>query len=280
MSSTKYVIEGKFDVKGHIDKPDLIGSFFGQTEGLIGEELEFSNLQKTGKLGRIDIFLKKTNTKTTGLFRIPTALNKIEVSLVAAALESITKIGHCTGTIKITQIKDEREEKRKQIMKRAETLLENLKNKLPDSETITTNIKTSLKKKSIIEYQTNIFGTEDIETKQDIILVEGRADVANLIKNGYDNILSFNGSDTPNSIRKLTKNKTTILFLDGDNAGKKELEVLKQKLKPKYYAFAPNGKEVEELNLKEIATALKNKKEITYKNQFIKKIKKIIKPKR
>jgi len=149
ISSTKYLIMGEFNSNGIIEKTDLIGSFFGQTEGLIGEDLEFSNLQKNGKLGRIEINIKKIKDKTIGTFKIPTSLNKTQVSLVAAAIESIKKIGHSNGNIKITNIRDEREHKRKEIIKRAEELLTNLKEDLPNSNNITKTIEEKQKIKKI-----------------------------------------------------------------------------------------------------------------------------------
>jgi len=261
MTSTKYVIYGDFEVEGYIDKPDLIGAFFGQTEGLIGDNLEFQNLQKTGKIGRIDINLNNYNSKSKGNFIIPTSLDKVEVSLVAAAIESITKIGHTVGYIKITQIKDKREEKRKVIIKRAEELLEKLKEELPDSDVIRDNITENISKKKIKKYGQNYFGGENIEKYDELILVEGRADVLNMLKNGFDNVLSFHGSNKlTKKFLELIKNKEITLFLDDDRAGKQEFKVLKEKIDPYYFAICENGKEVEELSYKEIIKCLKNKK--------------------
>lgn len=282
ISSIKYVIYGNFLTDGYIDKPDLIGAFFGQTEGLIGENLEFQNLQKTGKIGRIEINLIKTNGKTKGKFTVPTALDRVEVSLVAAAIESINKIGHCSGKIEIVEIKDEREDKRKLVMKRAEELLSNLKEKLPISSDITLNINENNLKNSIKKYGNEIYGGPNIKTDEEIILVEGRADVLNLLKFGILNVLSINGSKFSNKIIKLVENKKIIAFLDDDNAGHKELEVLKDKLKLDYYCFATDKQEVEDLSYKEIIKCLKNKNEID-KNKnnenslrIVKKLKSIV----
>lgn len=263
MSSTKYIIKGEFNSNGLIEKTDLIGAFFGQTEGLIGDDLEFSNLQKNGKIGRIDIQIKKNKNKSTGYFEIPTALTKTEVSLVAAAIESITKIGHTTGKIKIIEIRDERENKRKQILKRAEELLSNLKEELPESTNMTQNIDEKQKIKKIRKYGKKYWGTPNLYNKKEIILVEGRADVLNLMKHNIENVLSFNGTNFDKYILQFCKNKEVTLFLDDDQGGKKHLEALKNFLNIRYYTFAPNGKEVEELNLKEINKALKNKKSIS-----------------
>jgi DNA primase len=278
MSSTKYVIIGSFETKGYIDKPDIIGSFFGQTEGLVGEDLEFSELQRKGKLGRIDIDIKKKDGKSYGTFSIPTALNKVEVSIVAATLESITKISHTNGKIKINEIRDDREEKRKVVLKRAEEILQKLREELPESSNITKNISESVRTKSIEKYDNGeIYGGPDIEKYDEIIIVEGRADIINLLKHGYFNVLAFNGSDIPNFVKKLSKNKTIIAFLDGDKGGRDELRELKDTIYLDYYTFAPEGLEVEELSFKEIGRALKNKVKYKETNNLISKLKNIIK---
>lgn len=275
ISSTKYVILGKFSAEGLIEKTDLIGSFFGQTEGLIGDDLEFANLQKNGKLGRIEITLKKLNNKTEGKFEIPTALNKTEVSLVAAAIESITKIGHTQGKIQIIEIRDERKKKRDLILKRAEELLNNLKEELPQSNQITQKIDENLKLKSITKYD-KYYGGPNIRDEKKIILVEGRSDVLNLIKNGISNVLCFNGTNFDDFLIEICNNKEITLFLDDDNAGHKHFFEIKSLIKVDYVTYAPNGFEVSDLNLKEINTALKNKKRV---NNFkmIKKFKRFFK---
>ena len=277
MTSTKYVIVGSFETQGYIDKPDLIGSFFGQTEGLIGEDLEFSELQRKGKLGRIDIDLKKKNGKCYGTFNIPTALDKVEVSIVAASLESVTKISHTEGKIRIDEIRDAREDKRKVVLRRAEEILKNLKEELPDSTNITKNISESVRVNSLEKYDGGkIIGGPNIKGYEEIILVEGRADVINLLKNGYENVIAFNGSNIPKFIRDLSKEKTIVAFLDGDKAGRDELRELKDTIYLDYYTFAPQGYEVEELGLKEINKALKNKVKYVEKNNLFSKLKSVI----
>lgn len=273
ISSTKYVILGDFEVNCFVDKPDIIGSFFGQTEGLIGDDLEFQNLQKTGKLGRIEIFLKKKNSKTIGSFEIPTALDKIEVSLVAAAIESVEKIGAGNGVIKIKEIKDVREEKRKKVSLRAEELLSKLKESIPTSSDLGINVSENISKKSIVKYGTDIWGGPDIKNQNEIILVEGRADVLNLLKHGISNVLSFGGSKISNISLKLSKGKIITLFLDGDRAAKSEFEMICEKIDVDFIIFAPSGYGVEDLSYKDIIKSLKNKKEVEGKedkNVFLK----------
>ena len=62
------------------------------------------------------------------------------------------------------------------------------------------------------------------------------------------------------SIDQLTKEKECTAFLDGDRGGRMILNELIQVANVKYYAFAPDNREVEELTAKEIVKALKNKR--------------------
>ena len=181
------------------------------------------------------------------------------MSLVAAALESITKISHTAGKIKIIEIRDERKDKRESIQKRAEEILKNLKEKLPESSSITNAVSDSVKIHSLKKYDNDVFGGPNIYQDEEIILVEGVADVKNMLKHGFANVLSFGGSDVPRFVKNISKNKKVIAFLDGDKGGHRELEELKSTINIEYYTFAPNGLEVEELNSKEINKALRNK---------------------
>ena len=49
LSTVKYVIKTDFTVEGIVDKHDIIGAIFGQSEGLIGEEMDLKELQKKRK---------------------------------------------------------------------------------------------------------------------------------------------------------------------------------------------------------------------------------------
>ncbi len=267
LNSTKYEIHGKFEIEGLVEKTDIIGSFFGQTEGLIGEDLEFSNLQKIGKLGRIEITLNKKDNVSLGNFIIPTSLDKIQVTLLAAAIESIEKFGHCCGKISILKIDDKRKNKREDIITRAYQMLEELKEELPDSKEITEQLSDKIKFKSIKQFG-SFFSTDSAIESEEMILVEGIADLKNLIKNDYYNVFAFNGSGNKKEILKYCKNKKIILFLDDDGPGRKHLEEIKNIIKIDYYVFAPQGKEVENLTGKEIKKCLKNRK-ITQNMKFV-----------
>ena len=70
----KYVIKASFEVEGVVEQPDVIGAIFGQTEGLFGPELDLHALQKSGRIGRIEIEMETKQDKTTGSIMVPTSL--------------------------------------------------------------------------------------------------------------------------------------------------------------------------------------------------------------
>ena len=103
-TSIKYIIYANFEAEGAIEKPDVIGAIFGQTEGLLGNEMELRELQQEGKIGRIDVDTETVDGKTVGEIRIPSALDKAETTLIAAALETIDRIGPTEAKIEIIKV--------------------------------------------------------------------------------------------------------------------------------------------------------------------------------
>jgi len=98
-------------------------------------------------------------------------------------------------------------------------------------------------------------GPELIESKE-IIIVEGRADIINLMRCGIANTVALEGAKVPESIKKLTKEKEATALLDGDRGGDLILKELLQVTNIKFVGRAPRGKEIEECNCKEITEAL------------------------
>ena len=99
----------------------------------------------------------------------------------------------------------------------------------------------------------------EVNSSKEIIVVEGRADVINLMRCGMLNVIALEGAKVPDTIKKLSKEKEITAFLDGDRGGDLILKELLQVTETKYIARAPRGKEVEELNCKEIFEALEAK---------------------
>jgi len=255
--SIKYMIHANFIAEGALEKPDVIGALFGQTEGLLGADLEMRELQKEGKIGRIEVDLERKDKKTTGEIKIPTALDQSETTLVAAAVETIERMGPCDSQIEVEKIEDVRGSKRDYIIERAKKLMKEIEGST-DSREISNEIKDSKKMAGISEYGDEKLPCGDLSGKE-VIVVEGRADVLNLMRNGVKNAIAMNGTKLPDSIRKLSEEKEITLFVDGDRGGKLIAQNVVDNAKVVYIAIAPDGKEVEELTGKEILANLRKK---------------------
>jgi DNA primase len=255
--SIKYMIHASFTAEGALEKPDVIGAIFGQTEGLLGSDLEMRELQKEGKIGRIEVDLTREGKRTTGIIKIPTALDQSETTLIAAAIETIERIGPCDSQIEVEKIEDVRGSKRDYIIERAKKLMQNIKGST-DSREISEEIKDSARISEITEYGKNKLPCGDISGKE-IIVVEGRADVLNLIRGGVKNVIAMNGTKLPDEIKELSQDKEITLFVDGDRGGKLIIQNVIDNTEVDYIVTAPDGKEVEELTGKEILMNLRKK---------------------
>jgi len=209
--SIKYMVHADFLAEGALEKPDVIGALFGQTEGLLGSDLEMRELQKEGKIGRIEVQLERKDKRTVGKIQIPTALDQSETTLIAAAIETIERIGPCDAQIDIIKIEDVRGSKRDYIIDRAKKLMKELSGET-DSRQISNEIKDSRRASEITTYGGEKLPCGDLSGKE-IIVVEGRADVVNLLKYGVDNVVGMNGTKLPEGIKELGKEKEITLFV-------------------------------------------------------------------
>ncbi len=264
--SIKYMIVASFAAEGPIEKPDVIGAIFGQTEGLLGTDLEMRELQKEGKIGRIEVDLNTVDGRTVGEIKLPSALDKSETTIIAATLETIDKIGPSEAKVTVSKIEDVRGSKRDFIIERAKALLEGLDSS--SSGSMSKTLKEESRASKIQEYGEEQLPAGDL-SGDEIIVVEGRADVVNLLKNRVNNVIGMNGAKLPKEIAKLSKDKELTLFVDGDRGGKLIAKNVCDNARIVYIAVAPDGKEVEELEGKEILLALRRKmpaKDFLYRN--------------
>src|SRR3989338_6176224 len=255
--SIKYMIHAKFEATGPVEKPDVIGALFGQTEGLLGADLELRDLQKEGKIGRIEVETETNAGKTSGKIFIPTALDKSETSLIAAAIETIDRVGPTEAQITIEKIEDVRGNKREFILDRAKKLLEGMESSTSSRE-ISESLKSASRASKVQEYGEEKLAAGYLDGEE-IIVVEGRADVMNLLENRVNNVICMNGTKLPPSIIELSKKKSITLFVDGDRGGKLIAKNVIENAQIDFIAFAPDGKEVEELSGKEILVSLRKR---------------------
>lgn len=260
-STTKYLIQAKLSADGIVEKPDVVGAIFGQTEGLLGEELDLRDLQKGGRIGRIEVEVSSKMGKSEGIVLIPSSLDQIETAILASSLETIDRVGPCKARIIVESLEDVRITKRNKIIERSKELINHMSkqsktNGLDLLEAVRQTIKTE---------ELTYFGKERLPagpnaTDSDaIIIVEGRSDVINLLKGGIKNTIAVEGTNIPKSIQEISREKVVTAFVDGDRGGELILKELIQVADIDFIARAPKGQEVEELTQKQIVKCLRNK---------------------
>jgi len=260
-STTKYMIQARMEAEGIVEKPDVVGAVFGQTEGLLGEELDLRDLQKGGRIGRIEVDVQSKKGRSEGMILIPSSLDQVETSILAAALETIDRVGPCKATIKVEKVEDVRVTKRNKIIERARSLLATM---VEDSKTSGSDLLDEVRQ-SVQVSEIVSFGSErlpagpNVADSDAIIIVEGRQDVLNLLRSGIKNAIAVEGTNVPKTIQELSKERALTAFVDGDRGGDLILKELLQVAEVDFIARAPRGKEVEELTQKQIMKSLRNK---------------------
>ena len=255
------MVVARFDVEGVVEKPDVIGAIFGQTEGLFGPELDLRELQKSGRIGRIEIQLESRQDRTYGTITIPSSLDKTSTAIIAAAIQSVDRIGPCLAKVTLDKVADIREDKRRQILDKAKDILRTwVVEDSPSTDEMVKQVSGIIRSSDVASYgPDHLPSGPDVANSPSIILVEGRADVVLLLRCGIRNAIGIEGTKIPQTIIDLCKTKETTAFLDGDRGGELILKELMQVAPVDYLTRAPLGKEVEELTPKEIMKCLREK---------------------
>lgn len=261
VDTTKYVIYADITAEGIVERPDVVGAIFGQTEGLLGSDLDLRDLQKTGRLGRIDVQITSSGGKSSGTISIPSSFDKVETAILAAALETIDRVGPCIARIAVNRIEDVRASKRKYVIERAKRILvEMFDENILETEEITEEIKQSVRVEEITHLgKDSLPAGPNVLDSDAILVVEGRADVLNLLKYGIKNAVAVGGTNVPPTIADLCAKKVVTAFTDGDRGGELIIKELLQVADIDFVARAPEGKSVEDLTQKEIVRALRQK---------------------
>lgn len=259
IDAVKYNVKASFEVDGLIDKPDIVGAIFGQTEGLLGDDLDLRELQKNGRIGRIEVNTQNRGGKTQGQIIVPSSLDMVETAILAAALETVDRVGPCEARVRVERIEDSRNSKRKLVLDRAKMLLKALMTEeMPESKELTELVREDTKVAEVTAYgEDKLAAGPGIAGQPELIFVEGRADVINLLKNGIKNVVAIGGAKVGPTIAKLGREKDVTVFLDGDRGGDIILRELANATDIDFVARAPPGKEVEELTRKELIKCLR-----------------------
>ena len=264
--TTKYLIHLTLQAEGVVEKPDVVGAIFGQTEGLLGEDLDLRDLQRTGRVGRIDVQITSKKGETKGDIYISSSLDRAETAILAASLETIDRVGPCVARVSVESIEDIRVTKRRRIVERAkELLLDHFDEGAIDSYILLDEVREAIRIEKIEAIgDDKVPGGPNVVDSDAIIIVEGRADVINLLKYGIKNAVAVEGTNVPETIVDLSDKKTATAFLDGDRGGELILRELLQIADIDFVAFSPRGKSVEDMSRKEIIKALRNKIPVEY----------------
>ncbi|MEE8231760.1 MAG: DNA primase DnaG [Thermoplasmata archaeon] len=260
-NTTKYQIRARLEAEGVVEKPDVIGAVFGQTEGLLGDELDLRDLQKSGRIGRIEVDVVSKKGKTDGTVLIPSSLDQVETAILAAGLETIDRIGPCRATVRVESVDDVRVTKRTQVVSRAKEILSTMhEGSKATSIDLKEEVRQAVQVAEIVSYGPDkLPAGPNIEETDAIIVVEGRSDVLNLLTVGIKNAIAAEGTHIPATVSNLSKEKVVTAFVDGDRGGDLILKELLQVAELDFVAKAPRGLEVEELTQKQIMKALRNK---------------------
>jgi DNA primase len=267
-SAAKYQIKARIMAEGVIDKPDVVGAVFGQTEGLLGDELDLRDLQKSGRIGRIEVDIDSRKGKSEGEITIPSSLDQVETAILASGLETVDRIGPCRAKIEVISVEDIRISKRQKVVERAKEILSKLQE---GSKGVAIDLTESVRKAVQVDEITT-YGPEhlpagpNIDQADALIVVEGRSDVLNLLRCGIKNCIAVEGTSVPQTVKDLSRGKTVTVFTDGDRAGELILREMLQTMDIDFVARAPRGSEVEELTQKQLVKCLRNKIPI---NQFL-----------
>ena len=264
--TTKYLIHISLTAEGVVEKPDVVGAIFGQTEGLLGEDLDLRDLQRTGRVGRIDVQITSKKGETKGEILISTSLDRAETAILAASLETIDRVGPCIAHVTVESIEDIRVVKRKKIVERAkEILLDRFEEGVIDSDELLDDVRQVIRVEKIGSLgDEKIPAGPNVLDSDAIIIVEGRADVLNLLRYGIKNAVAVEGTHIPRIVEELCEKKTATAFFDGDRGGELILRELLQVADIDFVAFSPKGKSVEDMARKEVIKTLRNKVPVEY----------------
>ncbi len=256
--TAKYRITAMIATDGVVERSDVVGAVYGQTEGLLGDELDLRSLQRSSKVGRLNVEIESQNGQSVGTLEIGSRLDKPETAILAAALETIDQIGPCSATVEIQSIDDVRTAKRREVADRAKELLTTGFRDGLDPGDIIAEVRESARIEDVTTYEGLPAGPR-VATGDAIIIVEGRADVRRLLSFGIKNAIAVEGTSVPDAVITLSRDRTTTALLDGDRGGELLLRELRQVADVDYVAFVPEGQSVEDLDRRAVSDALRAK---------------------
>jgi 5S rRNA maturation endonuclease (ribonuclease M5) len=221
--------------------------------------MNLNELQKTWKVGRIEINLESKNDKTWGAILIPMSTDVSTAALIAAAVESVDKVGPCSARVILEGIEDVRASKRAQIADRAKDIMKEWSSRTSsEGENLLKDVQESTKRARVVNFGVeNLPAGPGVYTADGVYIVEGRADVVLFLRAGIENVVAIEGTSIPQAVIDLSRKKRIIAVLDGDRGGDLIEKELAQVMKVERVLRAPDGKEVEDLTPIEVHQMLR-----------------------
>ena len=256
--SAKYLIHANIRASGVVERSDVVGAIFGQTEGLLGSDLDLRDLQESSKVGRIDVDIDSEGGRSFGTVTVASGLDRVETAVLAAALETIERVGPCRAELRVSNIEDARAAKRRELVDRAIELVAEFDDRQLTSEELLAEVRQRAEVGDITDYEGLPAGPR-VADSDAVIVVEGRADVRQLLGYGIKNAVAVEGTNVPDAVAELSRDRTVTAFLDGDRGGDLILRELAQVGEVDYVAIAPDGESVEDLSRDAVLDALREK---------------------
>jgi len=207
----------------------------------------------------MEVDVESRNGSSIGTVTIGSSLDRVETSVLAASLETIERIGPCEATVEIELVEDVRTTKRKEIVERAKYIHRQMfDGAAMGTDEMLDEVRKGVRKGEITEYA-GLPAGPNVADSDGVLVVEGRADVLNLLKYGVKNAIGVEGTDVPEAVAELSSGRTVTAFLDSDRGGELILKELGQVADLDYVAHPPEGRCVEDLSGEEINEALRDK---------------------
>jgi DNA primase len=255
MHELQNIIQISIEIAGRVTQSDIIGAVFGQTEQVLGDTLDLRKLQKEGKLGRIEVHTEYNDKGTLGTITIPSHMDTTNTVIIAAALETIEKIGPCQAKAKVSKIENIKEIKVKEIIAHAKEVLKKFMSVSIDSQELIDKVNSEMKMSQATEYKGIVCGP-NLQYHDELFFVEGIREVQNLLKTGIKNVAAFGDMSNKETLKELAEKYEIIALVD---RGKTHLVKQLMEFADIDNFATPDGHgKIHALNSKELHKAIRN----------------------
>ena len=209
------IVHIKIEVAGRVTQSDIIGAVFGQTEEVLGDSLDLRQLQRDSRIGRIEVEVQYNDKGTYGMITVPSYMDSSNTVLIAAALETIQKIGPCTAVTKVQSIENIRDIKRKKIVDHAKKVLEKFMSVSIESQEVVDDVTYGVRMEQVESYgEEGVPAGPSIDNYDEIIFVETVDELKNLLKYGIKNVVAFEDCSKKKTLADIASRREVIVFVN------------------------------------------------------------------